>query len=60
MPRPNIMDKVVQQTERNSNTKKKGKMGNMLPETRRLLESFYKPYNERLVKLLGKDFRYNN
>ena len=54
------MDKIVQQTEGNTNTEKKEKMGNMLPETRRLLDSFYKPYNERLVELLGKDFRYNN
>ncbi|XP_045202463.2 carbohydrate sulfotransferase 15-like isoform X2 [Mercenaria mercenaria] len=34
-------------------------VGDMLPETRQLLSDFYKPYNERLKALLGKEFDYN-
>ena len=34
-------------------------LGDMLPETRQLLTEFYKPYNERLAKLLGPEFDYN-
>ena len=29
------------------------KVGNMLPETRLLLNDFYRPHNEELVKLMG-------
>ena len=29
--------------------------GEMLPKTRKLLESFYKPHNEKLAKLLKDD-----
>lgn len=32
----------------------------MLPETKKLLQDFYKPYNERLIKLLGEKFNFNS
>lgn len=34
------------------------KVGDMLPETFELLTEFYRPYNEKLVELLGDDFKY--
>lgn len=43
----------------NTRTKKAQKVGDMLPQTRTLLEDFYRPHNEELVKLLGSDFDYN-
>ncbi|XP_060574610.1 carbohydrate sulfotransferase 15-like [Ruditapes philippinarum] len=33
-------------------------LGDMLPETRRILTEFYRPYNERLTELLGPEFNY--
>ncbi|XP_035685752.1 carbohydrate sulfotransferase 15-like [Branchiostoma floridae] len=37
---------------RNSQKKKYENIGQMLPETRRILNEFYRPYNERLAQLL--------
>eukprot|EP00058_Branchiostoma_floridae_P005306 XP_002590794.1 hypothetical protein BRAFLDRAFT_78209 [Branchiostoma floridae] len=37
----------------NSQKKHYDSSGQMLPETRRILNEFYRPYNERLVKLLN-------
>ena len=31
----------------------------MLPETRKMLEHFYRPHNEHLSDLLGETFNYN-
>jgi N-acetylgalactosamine 4-sulfate 6-O-sulfotransferase len=33
-----------------------GKNEQMLPETRRMVQQFYKPFNERLAKLLGDPY----
>ncbi|KAL4218469.1 hypothetical protein ACF0H5_023203 [Mactra antiquata] len=34
-------------------------VGDMLPETRKLLRDFYRPFNTKLVELLGEKFNYN-
>ena len=39
-------------------TSMKKKAGPMLPETRKILKTFFKPHNEELVKLLN-DSRYS-
>ncbi|GFR45882.1 hypothetical protein Agub_g7335 [Astrephomene gubernaculifera] len=45
-------DKIMTMATRNKNS---NKYKPMLPETRALLESFYKPYNERLAHILGDE-----
>ncbi|XP_045184131.2 carbohydrate sulfotransferase 15-like isoform X1 [Mercenaria mercenaria] len=34
-------------------------IGDMRPDTRKLIQDFYKPYNDRLTQLLGPEFDYN-
>ena len=43
-----------------ANMKNVGHYDNMLPETRRLLEEFYAPFNEELEKLVGVTWAYSN
>ncbi|WAR16320.1 hypothetical protein MAR_030914 [Mya arenaria] len=45
----------------NENTRKKGdrKIGDMFPETRKLLRDFYNSHNNKLGRLLGQQFNYN-
>lgn len=43
----------------NTRSKSDKEVGDMLPETRQLLQDFYWPYNEELGKLLGQEFNYN-
>lgn len=43
----------------NSRRVKDKDIGEMLPETRQLLEDFYKYHNDELGNLLGEQFNYN-
>ncbi|XP_060583714.1 carbohydrate sulfotransferase 15-like [Ruditapes philippinarum] len=43
----------------NKRKAKERKKGEMLPETREMLENFYRPHNYILAKLLGEMFNYN-
>ncbi|XP_060575704.1 carbohydrate sulfotransferase 15-like isoform X2 [Ruditapes philippinarum] len=43
----------------NKRRKKDKQAGEMLPETRKMLENFYRPHNDLLSKLLGEKFNYN-
>ncbi len=53
-PGPAGWDKIMSMPARNANSQKYEKM---LPKTKALLEEFYRPYNEKLAKML-KDDRY--
>ncbi|XP_060603724.1 carbohydrate sulfotransferase 15-like, partial [Ruditapes philippinarum] len=41
------------------NTEHSRPIGDMKPETRKLIQDFYYPHNSRLTKLFGPDFDYN-
>ena len=43
---------VVGQPQQNTRRKEDRQLGQMMPETRRLLEDFHRPYNVRLADLL--------
>lgn len=46
---------LAKETQNQGDKLMKGKTGSMLPETRRTLSEFYKPYNKQLAQLLGDD-----
>ena len=51
-----VMKTVIQKKRANAKVKKDMVLGDMLQKTRQLLVDFYKPWNRRLVALLGKDY----
>lgn len=59
IPSEEIMTEVVEETRAETKSQGDVKLGDMLPKTRELLAELYKPYNERLVELLGEEFRYD-
>ena len=56
------LDPVPKETalEWMADTKNIGHYDNMLPETRRILEEFYRPFNEELEKLVGINWAYSS
>ncbi|XP_053388331.1 carbohydrate sulfotransferase 15-like [Mercenaria mercenaria] len=59
LPSTSLMEKIAGRTEANTNFKRKAEVGEMWPQTYKLLYKFYKPFNDQLVKLLGNRFNYN-
>lgn len=53
-----IMKNITQTKHANKRNVKNINLGDMLPKTRKLLTDFYKPWNEKLVTLLGKQYTY--
>ncbi|XP_060601280.1 carbohydrate sulfotransferase 15-like [Ruditapes philippinarum] len=43
----------------NARRKKDHKAGEMLPESRKMLDNFYRPHNDLLSNLIGEQFNYN-
>lgn len=49
------MTKIATLKEKNANKNRKSKLGSMWPETRKLLQDFFRPHNRRLAELLHDD-----
>ncbi|KAL4219800.1 hypothetical protein ACF0H5_020212 [Mactra antiquata] len=54
----NQMQYILNANVKNSNPRGHGSVGTMLQKTQHMLYQFYKPHNEKLVELLGKQ-KYN-
>ena len=52
------MQRLIARKPKNTNTKKKKQIGRMLPETKELLEEFFKPHNLALEELLKWTFSF--
>ena len=60
-PYPELNEAIHQTAVHNKNTKGYKKHGSMLPETRTILDSFYKSYNNQLAELLrDENYKYSN
>ncbi|XP_045194224.2 carbohydrate sulfotransferase 15-like isoform X2 [Mercenaria mercenaria] len=59
VPSEHIMQKITAQEKTNTNTRRLRIVGKMFPRTWTTLYNFYKPYNDRLVELLGNEYNYN-
>ncbi|XP_064601113.1 carbohydrate sulfotransferase 15-like [Liolophura sinensis] len=53
IPEESKLHNIAKQPHANRRSKKNRNLGEMLPETRALLEKFYSPWNKRLAKLLN-------
>ncbi|XP_064642972.1 carbohydrate sulfotransferase 15-like [Lineus longissimus] len=51
-PSTTVMDRIKEYESVNTQEKIKSQMGQMLPETRKLLDRFYEPFNQVLAELL--------
>ncbi|KAJ8030517.1 Carbohydrate sulfotransferase 15 [Holothuria leucospilota] len=51
----NQIQEICRLRRMNENTQRRNAVGDMLPETRSVLENLYRPFNADLTKLLGND-----
>lgn len=56
---PELLKNISTKAPANTRSGTDARVGDMLPQTRKILSEFYKPFNERLKELLGNDFDYN-
>ena len=54
-PNPSNLQDILKMKIKNPRREGDVKFGNMFPETRHLLETFYAPYNRQLALLLGDE-----
>ncbi|XP_060603152.1 carbohydrate sulfotransferase 15-like [Ruditapes philippinarum] len=57
-PPDEAMTRIENKRQANERDTEDKQTGDMLPKTRHMLAEFYKPWNEKLVQLIGEEFRY--
>jgi thymidylate kinase len=57
-PPDEAMTRIENKRQANERHTEDKQTGDMLPKTRHMLAEFYKPWNEKLVQLIGEEFRY--
>jgi hypothetical protein len=57
-PPAETMKLVMRKSHANTRDEEDKQPGEMLPQTRDVLAQFYKPWNEKLVELIGEGYRY--